>query len=191
MKKIMMIFTVFAVFFLVSCGGSSKDEDKTDTGDTTADTGDTQTDPTDTGDSGDTNHDPADIGDTGTTPDHSDTGDTEEGNWEAKYKRADAYADAVSADIVRANTKLGLNIFKKLALGNHENMMISPLSISIAMAMTANGTENESLAEMKKVLGYGKMDLPTVNDQFKELIASLVSADKDLVLEIADSIRIV
>ena len=138
MKKFMIMLTVFAVFFLVSCGGSSK----------------------------------------------------EGGNWETKYKRADAHAGAVSADIVEANTRLGLNIFEKLALGNHENMMISPLSISIAMAMTANGAENESLEEMKEVLGYGKMDLPTVNEQFKELIASLVSADKDLVLEIANSIWI-
>jgi len=182
MKKFMILFTVFAMFFLVSCGGDSKDDDKTDTGDTTVDTGDT--DPTDTGDT--------DTGEPTNPTDPTDptdpTGQEEGGSWEAKYKRADAHADAVSADIVEANTRLGLNIFEKLALGNHENMMISPLSISIAMAMTANGTENESLAEMKEVLGYGKMDLPTVNEQFRELIASLVSADKDLVLEIADSI---
>ena len=184
MKRFAILFAVFAMFFLVSCGGSGKDEEKTDTGDTTVDTGDTE--PTDTGDSGDT--DPAEP--TNPSEPTDDPTDIEGTTWEAKYKRADAHADAVSADIVRANTKLGLNIFKKLALGNHENMMISPLSISIAMAMTANGTENESLDEMKEVLGYGKMDLPTVNDQFKELIASLVSADKDLILEIADSIWI-
>ena len=188
MKRFAIFFTVFAVFFLVSCGGDSKSENETsvdtgdtsdtDTGDSSADAGDTEptspTDPTEPTNPGEPT-DPTDI--EGTT-------------WEAKYKRADAHADAVSANIVMANTRLGLNIFKKLALGNHENMMISPLSISIAMAMTANGTENESLDEMKEVLGYGKMDLPTVNDQFKELIASLVSADKDLILEIADSIWI-
>ena len=185
MKKLMMIFAVLAMVFFVSCGGSSKDEDKTDTGDTTVDTGDT--DPTDTGESGDTDtSEPTNP--TDPTEPIEPTDPEEGGSWEAKYKKADGHADAVSADIVEANTRLGLNIFEKLALGNHENMMISPLSISIAMAMTANGTENESLAEMKEVLGYGKMDLPTVNEQFRELIASLVSADKDLVLEIADSI---
>ena len=188
MKKIMTIFTVFAMFFLVSCGGDSKSENETsvDTGDTSdTDTGDSSAD---TGDTEPTS--PTDPTEPTNPSEPTDPTDIEGGTWEAKYKRADAYADAVSADIVRANTRLGLNIFKKLALGNHENMMISPLSISIAMAMTANGTEDESLAEMKKVLGYGKMDLPTVNDQFKELIASLVSADKDLVLEIANSIWI-
>ena len=155
MKKFMIIFTVFAMFFLVSCGGSGKDDDTTDTGD---------------------------IG-----PD-ADEDDTEDPALMQAYSVADAHADAVSAEIVKANTKLGLNIFEKLAVGKHENIMISPLSISIAMAMAANGAENESLAEMKEVLGYGKMDLPAVNEQFTELVASLVSADKDLVLEIANSI---
>ena len=136
MKKFMILFAVFAVFFLVSCGGSSKDDDKT-------------------------------------------------------YKRADKHAEKVSKDVIKANNDLGMKMFSKLAAEEAgKNMMISPLSISIAMAMTANGTEKESLAEMKKVLGFGEMELPTVNKQFKELIASLVAVDKDLVLEIADSIWI-
>ena len=164
---------VFAVFFLVSCGGSSKDEDKTDTWDE-ADSGDIGPD--------------GDATDTGDIGSDADGGDTEDPAVMQAYSVADAHAEAVSAEIVEANTRLGLNIFEKLAVGTHENIMISPLSISIAMAMTANGTENETLAEMKDVLGYGEMELPTVNEQFKELIASLVSADKDLVLEIANSI---
>ena len=196
MKKFMIMLTVFAMFFLVSCGGSSKDEDKTDTGDTTADTGDTQTDPADTGDTnpdpaatGDTNHDPADTGDTGTTPDPSDTGDTEEGNWEAKYKKADEHAEKVSADVVKANNDLGMKMFSKLAAAEAgKNMMISPLSISIAMTMMSNGASGDNIAEMKEVLGFGDMEFSDLNAQFADLIQSLVEADKDLVLEIANSV---
>ena len=66
--------------------------------------------------------------------------------------------------------------------------MISPLSISIAMAMVTNGASGENLDEMKDVLGFGEMNLPDVNEQFSQLIASLVEADKDMVLEIADSV---
>ena len=178
MKKIMILFTVFAVFFLVSCSNTSEKKDTVDTGDTDT------TDPTDTGDT--------DTGEPTNPTDPTDptdpTGQEEGGSWETKYKRADAHADAVSADIVEANTRLGLNIFEKLALGNHENMMISPLSISIAMAMVTNGATDENLDEMKEVLGFGEMELPDVNEQFAQLIASLVEADKDLVLEIADSV---
>ncbi|MBO4711580.1 serpin family protein [bacterium] len=192
MKKFMILFTVFAMFCLVSCGGSSKDEDKTDTGDTTVDTGDTQTDPTDTGDTnpdptdtGDTNPDPTDTGDT----DPADTGDTEEGSWEAKYQKADDHAAAVSKDVVKANNDLGMKIFSKLAATEAgKNMMISPLSISIAMAMVSNGASGDNIAEMKEVLGFGDMEFSEINAQFADLIQSLVAADKDLALEIANSV---
>ena len=175
MKKFMILFTVLAMFFLVSCGGSSKDDDKTDTGDT---------EPTDTGDTIDT-----DTGEPTTEPTDDPTDPTEEGSWEAKYKKADDEAAAVSADVVKANNDLGMKMFSKLAAGETgRNMMISPLSISIAMAMSTNGASGENLDEMKEVLGFGEMELGDVNEQFKHLIASLVAADKDLALEIANSV---
>ena len=192
MKKFMILFTVFAVFFLVSCGGSKKDEDKTDTGDTTADTGDTQTDPADTGDSGDTDPaEPTNPSDPTTEPtdDPTDPTGQEEGSWEAKYKKADEHAEKVSVDVVKANNDLGMKMFSKLAATEAgKNMMISPLSISIAMAMSTNGATGENLDEMKEVLGFGGMELADVNEQFMHLIASLVAADKDLALEIANSV---
>ena len=183
MKKFMILFTVLAMFFLVSCGGNSKDGDKTDTGDTTVDTGDTDTEPTDTGDT-DTSEptNPADPTDDPTEPE-------EGGSWEAKYKKADEHAEKVSEDVVKANNDLGMKMFSKLAAAEAgKNMMISPLSISIAMAMSTNGATDENLEEMKDVLGFGEMELGDVNEQFKHLIASLVEADKDLVLEIANSL---
>ena len=204
MKKFMILFTLLALFFLVSCGGSSKDDNKTDTGDTTVDTGDT--DPTDTGDT--TTPEPTDPTTEPTNPtdstdptnptnptdpteptDPTDPTGQEEGNWEAKYKKADEEAEQVSVDVVKANNDLGMKMFSRLAAAEAgKNMMISPLSISIAMAMSTNGASGENLDEMKEVLGFGEMELGNVNEQFKHLIASLVAADKDLVLEIANSI---
>ncbi|HNW83693.1 MAG TPA: serpin family protein [bacterium] len=123
--------------------------------------------------------------------------ETEEGDNDAvsalelKYKAADEHADAVSHDIVKANSDLAMNIFSKLALDEGGiNMMISPLSISIAMAMVTNGASDENLAEMKTVLGFGDMEMSAVNAQFYELIQSLVEADKDMVLSIANSVWI-
>ncbi len=75
MKKFITLFAVFALFFVVSCGGDSKNSDKTDTGDTVSDEdGDTaDTEPAgDTGPSGDTGTDTTpDSGDS--TPDDADT----------------------------------------------------------------------------------------------------------------------
>ena len=196
MKKFMFLFMVFAMFFLVSCGGDSKDGDKTDTGDTdTTDTGDTDT--TDTDNTSDTDIPDTDNTDTTeptnptdpTDTDPADTDTEEGGSWEAKYKKADEHAEKVSEDVVKANNDLGMKMFSKLAAAEAgKNMMISPLSISIAMAMSTNGASGENLAEMKEVLGFGEMELLNVNEQFMHLIASLVAADKDLVLDIANSV---
>lgn len=52
MKKSLLAFTIFCLFFLISCGSGSKNEDKTDSGEqqTDEDTADTGTDPTDDSD---------------------------------------------------------------------------------------------------------------------------------------------
>ena len=161
-----LISAVFLVFMLVACGDDKKGDDTTDTGDTGTVS---DSDDTDTGESGNETSDPA--------------------AWEAKYKKADTSAEKVSEDVVKANNKLGLEIFSRLAKEEGaKNVMISPLSIAISMAMTANGAVDGALAEMKDVLGFGEMEMPDVNEQFSQLIASLVEADKDMVLEIADSI---
>ena len=180
------------VFMLVGCGSDKKESGKTDTVDSEAVT---DTDPTDMGDTeAVTDADPTDTDDTEVVPDEdkTDTGtdtDTEDSSWETKYKKADESAEKVSKDVVKANNKLGIEIFKRLTKEEgSKNVMISPLSIAISMAMTANGAVDEALAEMKEVLGFGEMDLPDVNEQFAQLIASLVEADKDMVFEIADSV---
>lgn len=79
MKKFLMIsLLIFAAFFFISCGGSKKDKDKTDTGDT-------DTDVTDTADSSDTdpasdtepggNTEPTDDADTADDSDNTDSTD--------------------------------------------------------------------------------------------------------------------
>ena len=194
--------------------GTVSDEDTTDTGDTSdisdednADTDDpepdsdnpeTDTDASDEPDSDGTETD-TDVSDEPVPDDTEtdiDTPNTDSDNtveidpvWGAKYQKADEFAERVSADTVKANNKLGMEIFSRLAKEEGaKNVMISPLSIAISMAMTANGAVDEALAEMKEVLGFGEMEMPDVNEQFAQLIASLVEADKDMVLEIADSI---
>lgn len=173
-----LVSAIFLVLMIAACGNDkNKDEsENTDTGDT-----DTATVP---------DEEPAEVEDSEIVPDEDNTDpETVDPEWAAKYKKADESAEKVSEDVVKANNKLGMEIFSRLAQEEGaKNMMISPLSISISMAMTANGAVDETLAEMKEVLGFGEMELPDVNEQFAQLIASLVEADKDMVFEIADSV---
>ena len=51
-----------------------------------------------------------------------------------------------------------LNLFREAASAG-ENTLISPLSVMTALAMTANGAEGDTLAQMEMVLGGGVEDL--------------------------------
>jgi serpin B len=106
---------------------------------------------------------------------------------ETKYQQADLHAENVSPELVAANTKLALKLFNELN-EEGENIMISPLSISIAMAMALNGASGDNFDEMKTVLEYDSMTMEDINTSFYNLINSLIEVDKDMSLFIADSL---
>ena len=53
-----------------------------------------------------------------------------------------------------AQLDFSLDLFKR-AVKDDENVIVSPYSISLAMAMATNGAEDETKAEMEKVIGRG------------------------------------
>ncbi|MBO4699237.1 hypothetical protein J5690_06465 [bacterium] len=110
--------------------------------------------------------------------------------WQNAYANADAQAEKVLAPFVEANTNFGMNLFAKLNEYG-ENIMISPLSISIAMAMTLGGAGNSgTYDELMDFLGYkavGFDDYMTLNGQFDFLLQSLTYFDKDFELSLANS----
>lgn len=106
-----------------------------------------------------------------------------------KYQAADEHAAAVSPDVVAANNDFAARIFKAMATAEPgKNLMISPLSIELALAMTMNGASGDNLTEMQTVLGFDDLTLAAIDAQFLHLIKSLEEADKDMVLAIANSI---
>ncbi|HOW50835.1 MAG TPA: serpin family protein [bacterium] len=106
-----------------------------------------------------------------------------------KYQAADEHAAAVSPAVVAANNDFAARIFEVMATAEQgKNLMISPLSIELALAMTMNGASGDNLTEMQTVLGFDDLTLAAIDAQFLHLIKSLESADKDMVLAIANSI---
>ena len=65
--------------------------------------------------------------------------------------------------------------------------LVSPLSILIALTMTANGAKEGTLAEMTALLGGNQIDLEALNQYILGYIKSLPSADKAR-LALADAI---
>ena len=68
-----------------------------------------------------------------------------------------------------------------------ENVVLSPLSAKLALAMAYNGASGETEEAMAGVLDLEDMSLEEVNEQLGNLMLSLEQADEDVLLEIANS----
>jgi serpin B len=78
-----------------------------------------------------------------------------------------------------------LELFKK-SVTEKENSLISPLSVMLALAMTANGADGETLAQMEALLGGG-IPLAALNEYLYSYVKNLPSEEKAK-LGIANSI---
>lgn len=78
-----------------------------------------------------------------------------------------------------------LELFKR-SVAEKENSLVSPLSVLLALAMTANGADSETLAEMEAVLGKD-ISLEDLNEYLYTYVKHLPS-EKNSRLSIANSI---
>jgi serpin B len=93
-------------------------------------------------------------------------------------KPADSAFTASMADF-------SIRLFKR-AITDNKNSLISPLSVMLALAMTANGADNETLAQMEKLLGGG-IRLDELNEYLHSYTGAFPNTDKAK-LTIANSI---
>jgi serpin B len=81
------------------------------------------------------------------------------------------------------------SLFQQVASGDYEdNIVLSPLSAKLALAMAYNGAVDGTKEAMAKVLDLEGMSLEEANQQLGNLMTSLEQADEDLLLEIANSL---
>lgn len=100
-------------------------------------------------------------------------------------------ADKMDKELVEGNNKFAFNIFKEISKDDKEkNVFISPLSISTALTMTYNGAEDNTKEEMSKVLGYDGVLDDEINNSYKTLTGYLGNIDKNIKLNIGNSIWI-
>lgn len=82
-----------------------------------------------------------------------------------------------------AAADFGVRLFKT-SMEEGENTLISPLSVLYALAMTANGADGETLAQMEQVLG---MDVDNLNSYMLAYL-NLLPESKDYKMSLANSI---
>ena len=84
-----------------------------------------------------------------------------------------------------SSTDFAIKLFQQTR-DNNKNSLISPLSVMLALSMTANGAKGETLAQMEALLG-GDIPMETLNEYLYSYIKALPS-EKTAKLNIANSI---
>jgi serine protease inhibitor len=112
-----------------------------------------------------------------------------ERNLNLVYAASDEKAYSVDKTLVVANTKFAFKLFRELvAEDGNENIFVSPLSVSTALAMTYNGAGGTTKDAMAKTLDFGSMSLEKVNQEYSNLIESLENADQAVKILIGNSL---
>ncbi len=95
-----------------------------------------------------------------------------------------------SQKIVGSSSNFGIDLVNKVAEfeTQKENWMISPLSITLALAMTYNGADGDTKKAMEETMRLKGLDINEINSSFKDLISKLLRVDKRVEIDIANSI---
>jgi len=97
-----------------------------------------------------------------------------------------------SAEIqaVKSNNDFAWEFFGELSKDNTKNVVVSPLSVSIAMTMLANGAfeGSEVQKEILDVLGYSQFPISEVNSATMKLADGINRLDPEIDLTLANSL---
>ncbi len=94
-----------------------------------------------------------------------------------------------SSLLIEADNAFGLELFQKVrSSSNEENLLVSPFSISVALAMAYNGADTTTKEEMEKTMKLNGLTKEQINGSYQKLIEDLQSLDEKVVFEIANAI---
>jgi len=87
-----------------------------------------------------------------------------------------------------ANTSFGLTLLREILADETEpNVLISPLSASMALGMTMNGAVGDTYDAMRTTLGFGSLSEEEVNSAYRGLIDYLNGRDAKVEFGLANS----
>jgi len=95
-----------------------------------------------------------------------------------------------TAKLLEAENEFGFDLFQRTYASetDYENIMVSPLSVSLALAMTYNGANGETKTAMEETLKMHGLSAEDINETYYNLVNALQSIDPDVLLEIANAI---
>lgn len=93
--------------------------------------------------------------------------------------------------VASASNSFGFNLFSQIQQQQpQDNLLISPSSIAIALAMTRSGTDGATKMELTDVLQLESLEPDAIDLSYEQLIETLKTADPNVTLAIANSLWI-
>ena len=91
--------------------------------------------------------------------------------------------------VIAASNVFGLDLAARVAAADtRPNVVLSPLSASMALGMTLNGADGATFDAMRGALGFGSLTQAEINASYRDLIDLLTDLDPNVRFEIANAI---
>lgn len=100
-----------------------------------------------------------------------------------------AAAQQSRIDFGSCSNSFGVSLLRELRKTNKNgNVVVSPVSVSVALCMLLNGADAQTLTQTAKLLGVDAKDLVNLNKSVSDFLDDTIQADPDVELEIANAI---
>lgn len=91
--------------------------------------------------------------------------------------------------LASANTSFGFELLRRVRSSADEpNVLLSPLSASMALGMAMNGARGDTYDAMRQTLGFGTLPEEQVNAAYRGLIDQLRARDRKVEFRLANSV---
>jgi serine protease inhibitor len=90
---------------------------------------------------------------------------------------------------IQSSNDFGIELFRKVAETEEQNLMLSPLSASTALTMLLNGCGGDTYTQLHVTLEYpAGMTISDINEAYKSLVDQLLKADSKVTFALANAI---
>ena len=91
--------------------------------------------------------------------------------------------------VIEGSNAFGVELFARVVAEDaRPNLVLSPLSASMALGMTLNGADASTFDAMRSTLGFGGLTQEEINASYRDLIDLLTGLDPEVQFEIANAI---
>ncbi|MBE0677053.1 MAG: serpin family protein [Bacteroidales bacterium] len=96
---------------------------------------------------------------------------------------------AAAPQTIASGNEFGIELFTRVASGEPENLMLSPLSASTALTMLLNGCDGDTYEQLKGTLKFpADLTISDINEAYNSLITQLLEADPKVTFSLANAV---